>query len=372
MAADAPEPRHEHASAQARLVVAIMAGGSGTRFWPASRQARPKQLLRLLDDDTLLAATAARLSPWCPPERMLVVTAEALVDNVRQALPALPSAHTIGEPVARNTAPCLMTAALAARALDPSAIVALLPADHHVADATAFGGALLRAAAAVEHGGIATLGVMPTHPETGYGYIERGEPCGDGVWRVRRFVEKPDAERAAAFLLGGLHLWNAGIFVGTADALVAAADAALPALGAAFAPLRGTAAPALGTPAYAAALAEAYAAAPAISIDHGIMEHRDDLRVVPLEAGWSDVGTWRSLLDLRPVGDANFVRGDVLALDCAGCVVVSDGPLVATLGLHDVTVVATSDAVLVLPTDASQRVREVVAALQMGGRRSLL
>lgn len=358
-----------------RLVVVVMAGGSGTRFWPASRRDRPKQLLSLLSDETLLAATVARTAPICPPGRTLVITAARLVEASRAAVPTLPPGHVLGEPIARNTAPCLALAAIASLQLRPDAIVALLPADQHVADADAFRDALLCAAHATRDGGIATLGVEPTHPETGYGYIEVGARGDDGCHDVVRFVEKPDLERAVGFLLGKRHLWNAGVFVGRADTLLAAADDALPALAEAMDPLRDARAGAFGSAQFAQALAETFARAPSISIDHGIMEQRADLRVVPLRAGWSDVGSWRSLLDLRQddaAANANYLRGDVTAIDCEGCVLVSDGQVLAAVGMRDVAVVATGDAVLVLPLDRSQDVRAVVTALEAAGRSDVL
>ena len=355
-----------------RLVVCVMAGGSGTRFWPVSRTARPKQLLPLLDGATLLGATIDRVAELCPPERTLVVTAERLADATRAALPGLPPEQVLAEPTPRNTAPCLGLAAIAAAQLAPDAILCLLPADHHVADGEAFRAALATAAHAVADGGIATLGVVPTHPETGYGYIEVGRDRGDGSSDVVRFVEKPDLPRAMDFLAGGRHLWNAGIFLGRADVLLAAVDATLPALGEALRPLRNDAAGPYHGPAFRDALAACFGASPSISIDHGIMEHRDDLCVVPLQAGWSDVGSWRNVRDLGVDDEGNYRDGDTFALDCRDCVVVSDGPFVAAICLQGAGVVARGDAVLVLPLDRSQDVRAVVAELQARGRHDLL
>ncbi len=376
------------ASVLERLYVVVMAGGSGTRFWPASRRERPKQLLELIADGPLLANTLDRLEGLVPLSRVFVVTAERLLEQTRAAVPALPPAHVIGEPIARNTAPCLGVAAAIAGAHRPDAIVALLPADHHVADPEAFRRALAAAAVASDGGRITTLGVVPTYPETGYGYIEtRGAEAtvggaahvdasaAEAPRDVVRFVEKPSLATAAEFLSGGRHLWNAGVFVGRADALLAAIATHLPALDEAARPLLAllsTLGPAaLHAPALPAALSELFARAPAISIDHGIMEHLKDLRVVPLVAGWSDVGSWRSLLDFGR-DDAGFVRGDVLAEDCKGCVLVSDGPTLAALGLRDVAVVAHADAVLVLPLDRSQDVRRLVDRLAAAGRGELL
>jgi mannose-1-phosphate guanylyltransferase len=345
-----------------RLCVCVMAGGSGTRFWPLSRTTRPKQLLTLLDGATLLGRTVARVAPLCREEQIFVITAANLVEASREVLSSTPGVAVLGEPVARNTAPCLGVAAIVAAQLRPDAILALLPADHHVADADAFRSALRRAAVAVADGGIATLGIVPTHPETGYGYIEVGRERGDGSSAVVRFVEKPPLEQAHDFVAGGRHLWNGGVFVARADVLLAAVDATLPALATALGPLRdGRSGPA-GSDAFAAALEVAFADAPSVSIDHGIMEHRDDLVVVPLSAGWSDVGSWRSARAIAPDADGNLVDGDTLVIDCERSLIVSDGP----------AVVATADAVLVLPLSRSQDVRAIVAELKRRGRDDLL
>ena len=354
-----------------RLVCAVMAGGSGTRFWPASRRDRPKQLLDLIGDRTLLRATCERIAPICPQSRQLVITNHRLVEATRAELPNLPPGHVLGEPAARNTAPCMALAAIAALQLDPQAVLALLPADHHIARPERFIAALALAAAQAQAGWIVTLGITPTHPETGYGYIELAEPApeNDAVFTVRRFVEKPNLETATRYLMGGQHLWNGGVFVVRADVALAAVAKHLPAVDAALAPLQsGRSGPFAGD-LFTARLAEVFPTCPAISIDYGIMEHRKDLRAVALDAGWSDVGSWRSLLDQRQDGQSNFESGDVLALDCENSVLVSQpGITLTAVGLSDMAVVATPDAVLAAPLDRSQDVRQVVDALIATGR----
>ena len=348
-----------------RLVCAILAGGSGTRFWPLSRRDKPKQLLTFFDDATLLRQTSDRVAPLCPPARQLVVTAARLATAVRRDLPDVPPAHVLPEPTPRNTAPCMAVAAHAARTLDPDAILCLLPADHWIADVDAFRAALQTAARHADAGHLVTLGVQPTHPETGYGWIERGDAVGDDAFAVERFVEKPDLARAVRYLHGGRHLWNAGVFVVRADRALAALRVHQPVLSAALAPLEGLAP---GSATWLAAVEPAFARCPAISIDHGLAEHETGIRVVRLDAGWSDVGTWQSLLGLREVGTANVVRGDVVALDCEDSVLVADGLLLAGVGLRGVAVVATRDAVLVVPVERSQDVRGVVDELVRRGR----
>jgi mannose-1-phosphate guanylyltransferase len=352
-----------------RLVCAVMAGGSGTRFWPLSRQRQPKQLLKFFGDRSLLRATLQRIAPVCPPERQWVITARHLVAAAQADLPGLQTDHVIGEPVARNTAPCMALAALVAAQLDPAAILVLLPADHWIADEDAFRRALLVAAADADAGHIVTLGIAPSHPETGYGYIETGAAVAEGVHEVVRFVEKPSLDAALGYLADGRHLWNAGVFVLRADRALAAIGQHLPAVHEALAPL---AALPCGSAAWQQALEAGFARCPSVSIDYGVMEHEQHLRVVRLQAGWSDVGTWHALLGLREGGRSDFTRGDVLAVDTEGCVLISQGPLLAAVGLRDLAVVATGDATLVLPLDRSQDVRQVVAALQAQGRQDLL
>ncbi len=357
-----------------RLVCAVMAGGSGTRFWPASRKMRPKQLLSLLEDRSLLRATSERIAPICPPERQLVVTNRRLIDAIRAELPELPASNVIGEPAARNTAPCMALAAIAAAQLDPDAILALLPADHHVAQPQRFRAALSLAAQHADQGWIVTLGVVPTHPETGFGYIELADQVdAEGeIFGVAGFVEKPDLETAAAYLMGGRHLWNGGVFVIRADLALRAIAEHLPAIDEALRPLRDGDCGRFGSETFEAELAIRFPTCPSISIDYGIMEHRSDLRSVRLDAGWSDVGSWRSLLDQRPEGETNFTRGDVLAIDCTNSVLVGEGMTVAGVGLSNVAVVATDSAVLAMPLERSQDVRKVVDALQKLGRDDLL
>ncbi|MSP92732.1 MAG: mannose-1-phosphate guanylyltransferase [Myxococcales bacterium] len=355
-------------AAAARLVCTILAGGAGTRFWPLSRRDTPKQLLTFFDDRTLLRATSERVAPLCPPPRQFVVTAARLTDAVQRELPDVPPAHVLAEPVPRNTLPCMALAAHAAQTVDPDAILCLLPADHWIADADAFRAALATAAAHADAGHLVTLGVQPTQPEMGYGWIERGGVVAPDVFAVERFVEKPDLARAVAYLQGGRHLWNAGVFVVRADRALAALARHQPAWSAALAPLRGLPP---GSPAWLAVVELAYQTCPAISIDHGLAEHEADIAVVRLDAGWSDVGTWQSLLGLRAADAANVVRGEVVAIDCADSVLVSAGPLVAAVGLRGVAVVATRDAVLVLPVERSQDVRAVVDELVRRGRLDL-
>ncbi|HAN32714.1 MAG TPA: mannose-1-phosphate guanylyltransferase [Myxococcales bacterium] len=347
-----------------RLVCAVMAGGSGTRFWPMSRRQRPKQLLALMSGETLLAETLARIESICPAERALVITAARLVDSVREQLPDLPASHVIGEPVARNTAPCFELAAILAQKICDDAIIALLPADHHIGAPAVFRQALTLACEQADKGHIVTLGVVPSRPETGYGYIELSDSVGVGTHRVERFVEKPDLEKALQYLRGGQHLWNAGVFVVRADVARQAVRRHLPALSDALEALADCSPMQLADGSLQQALNERFESCPSISVDYGVMEHEEQLYCVTLDAAWSDVGTWQSLLDHRNDSQSNYIRGDVLEIDCEGSVLVGEGVTVAALGLRDTAVVATEDAVLVMPVGRSQDVRAVVDALK--------
>ncbi len=341
----------------------IMAGGSGTRFWPLSRAARPKQFLPLgATDESLLAATVRRLERLIPAERILIVVAESLADETRRLVPQVRPEHVLAEPVGRNTAPCVGWAAAVVARKDPTAVVAVLPADHHIGEEKVFTDVLANAIRAAEDGGLVTIGIRPTRAETGYGYIEMGEQTGTGVHRARRFVEKPDAERAKQFLADGRFLWNSGMFFFRADSVLREIGAHLPELAAGLA--RFDAAAARGGE--AAEVKSSFATLPSVSIDHGVMEKAADVSVIPGDFGWSDVGSWTTVWELAARDEAgNAFFGDVVPVDSKNCYVrAPEGKVVAVIGLEDVVVVDTEDALLVLPRERSQDVREVVEALR--------
>lgn len=356
------------------LHVVIMAGGSGTRFWPASRRLRPKQLLHLLGDDPLLRMTCDRVGELAPGDRIWVVTTRDTAAATRALLPELPAENILAEPVGRNTAACAGLAAAATLHRDPEAVCLLLPADHLIADAARFRSAMKAGADLVSReGGLLTFGVTPSRPETGYGYLEIGSAHSrEGEWtvhRLERFVEKPDRETAAAYVHGGRHLWNAGIFAWRSSDLLAEVERLLPELAAGLAEIRD----AWGEAASAAVLDTVYPGLPATSIDYGIMERASTCWVLPVDFPWSDVGSWPAVGDeLPPDGLGNAVRGRVEPLDASGNVVVSTGPVVAAVGVHDLVVVATPDAVLVVPKDQAQRVKEVVDRLRERGWEDVL
>jgi len=356
-----------------KLYPIIMAGGSGTRFWPLSRQARPKQFLPLATKRPLIVDTLHRLPPLCRARDAFVVCGKAHAATVRKLVPEVPRTQVLVEPVARNTAPAIGLAALHVAHKDPSGILVVLPSDHHIADTAGFRQALSAAAALAAEGMLATLGITPTRPETGYGYIHLGAPLGDRgrshAFRVQRFVEKPDHDRARAYLQSGDYLWNAGIFVMRADTVLTQIARFLPRLHAVLETLR----PTIGTRAYNATLAREFPHAEPTSIDYGVMEQAEGIACIPGDFGWSDVGSFAALPEVRDVDTHGNVASprDVL-VDCHGCVVVGDKRPIAAVGLTNVVIVDAGDTLLVVPRERAQEVRAVVETLSRRGESRLL
>jgi mannose-1-phosphate guanylyltransferase len=338
----------------------IMAGGSGTRFWPLSRRAWPKQFLTLDDtDESLLQSTVRRIQGLVPSERILVVTSERHSGATRQQLPELPPENVLAESAARNTAPCVAWAAGHISARDPQAVMMVLPADPHIGDETAYRELLTTACNAARSGGLVTIGVSPTRPETGYGYIETGEDIEHGVKRVERFVEKPDLARARQFLTDGRFLWNCGMFFFRADQILAEYERQLPDL---YAFARGYC-EALKHGPGATHVAERYGQLTSISIDHGIMERARDVRVVPGSFGWYDIGSWTTAWELAHKDEqGNAVLSHASLIDVKNCYVRTESgkKLVALIGVEDLVVVDTEDALLIMPRERAQDVRSVI------------
>ncbi|QLC25875.1 mannose-1-phosphate guanylyltransferase/mannose-6-phosphate isomerase [Parasphingopyxis algicola] len=339
------------------IIPVILTGGSGTRLWPLSRAARAKQFLPLTGETTMLERTMDRVSGegFGPP----LLVGGAAQAEILQALAG--EAEMILEPEARNTAPAI---ALAALALPPETPMLVMPSDQVIADIAAFEAAIGGAAALAADGWLVTFGIAPTGPETGYGYIRQGEALDDRGFQVDRFIEKPDRETAQGFLDAGGYHWNGGIFLFTAgrylEALGKHAPEILTAARAAFDAGRRDGM--VHRPE-----AAGFAEAPSISIDYAVMEKAEKVAVVPVAMGWSDIGSWDALHDLMDKDIAgNSLRGDVLAIDTANSLIRSEGPKVATVGVEDLIVVATDDAVLILPRGESQRVKEAVEALKAG------
>lgn len=353
----------------------IMAGGSGTRFWPLSRGAQPKQLLNIIGDATMIQATVARLQPLIPPERVLVITTEILAEETRAQLPMLPPEHIIAEPVGRDTAACVCLAALLVERLDSDATMILLPADQVIGPADAFQKTLQVGVDTAAGGGLVTYGITPRFPSTGYGYVkvaqELSQPSpGISVNAVDRFVEKPDHSTAEEYLRSGDYRWNSGIFTWRADVVLRALAQHTPWLTEALGPV----AEVWGDAAFVPRLATAYEPLKKISVDYALLENASDIKVVTGPFSWDDVGSWDALYAHLPAGEGGVIsEGQHIAVDCEDSLLMSrSGQLIAGVGLRGMTVVATKDAILVLPKGASQGVKQVVERLKADGRDDLL
>ena len=350
----------------------IMAGGGGTRLWPLSRKDRPKQLLKLLGDRTLFQLAVDRLAPLFPPERILIVTSAAYVIEMRRQCPALPADNFVVEPEPRGTAPAIGLAALRVRQRDASGIMACLTADHFIRDEARFRDLLAAAAQIAQQDYLVTLGIAPTFPATGFGYIQRGEQLttfGEfEVFRARRFKEKPALPEAEAMLADGRHAWNSGMFVWRVERLLAEFARQMP----------GFHQQLMAIEADPASLPQIWQSAPTTTIDYGIMEGAGEVAVIPVkDLGWSDVGSWESLLDvLEPDEAGNIVIGGPhLGLATTGSLVHSDHNrrrLVATLGVSDLVIVDTEDVLLVCPRERAQEVRALVERLKKEAREQYL
>jgi len=345
-----------------RIWPVILSGGSGTRLWPLSRTAMPKQLLALTGARTMLQDTALRTAggDFHAP---LIVCGEAHAVAIAAQLAAIGivPAATIVEPAARNTAAAIALAALEVAARDPDGIVLVMPSDHVIDRPDALLAAVARGHAAVTAGWLATFGIAATEPATGYGYIERGPAIGDGVFAARRFIEKPQREAAEAMLAAGGHDWNGGLFLFRADAFLAALAEHAPEV---LAAARAAVVRAGRSGNEIRPDADSFAAAPSISVDYAVMERAARVAVIPVDMGWSDIGAWDAVLahgDADALG--NVTRGPTLLAETRGCLVRSEGPLVATLGVEGLIIVATGDAVLVASASHAQAVRDLVARL---------
>jgi mannose-1-phosphate guanylyltransferase/mannose-6-phosphate isomerase len=362
------EKFQEEGSAQIHPV--ILSGGAGTRLWPLSRASYPKQLLKLSSEHTMLQDTVARGLIDVGFAAPLLVCNEDhrfLVDDQLQQIGIKPQAILL-EPAARNTGPAIAAAALWLLARDPDALMLVQPSDHVIASPADFHRAVMRGLAAAQEGRLVTFGIKPVRPDTGYGYIQSGEALagGDGVFGVDRFVEKPDRETAQRFIDSGAFFWNSGIFLLSARAYLAELSLINPAmLDACERAVRDG----QEDLAFFRLCATSFSQAPALSIDHAVMEHTSRAAVVPVDMAWSDVGSWPALRDIAAAdGDGNVLHGDVLAERTTNSYIRSEGRLVAAVGLDNVVVVATDDAVLVADADSASEVSGIVAKLRTQNR----
>ena len=358
------------------MYAVIMAGGSGTRFWPLSRSHRPKQLLNISGEKPMLVETCNRLSPLVRDKKMVIVLGK---DHLRDARELLQDReiHILAEPVGRNTAPCIGLGAIYARFLGCDGPIAFLPADHFIGSPSSFLESLKASCKLAESGGIVTLGIVPTRPETGYGYIHREAIPVDSLdlpaYKVSAFVEKPDFETAKDYLFSGDYFWNAGIFVSTCETILKEIEDQLPDLFKGLMDLETS----MGTGSFEKKLEEIYDSLESISFDYGVMEKaKSPIYVIPCECGWSDVGSWLSLYEIRKGeydGKGNLTDGEAILVDCRNSYISGkEGRLIACIGIDHCIVVDTADALLVGDLNRSQDIRKIVEQLKKRKKEALL
>ncbi len=348
----------------------VLAGGYGERFWPASTMRRPKQLLTLLGERTMLEMAVDRLAGLIPPERVLVLTSADLVEATIERSPDLPPGNVIGEPMRRDTAAAVALACAVVKARDPEGVFCIVTADHVMGDLEVFRRTLAEGlSVAAANDVLVTIGITPTWPSTAFGYVEAGasfDAPGDIVFRrVTRFVEKPDAQTAAKYVASGNFSWNSGMFIWSADALAKAFATHAPALSA----MIETLVPAVDTADFAAAIAEAFEPLDKISIDYALMERADNILMAEGGFAWGDVGSWPEVADHLPTDDhGNAWRGSVEVIDSSNNIVLSEGRLTALIGVDDLVVVHTDEVTLICPKSRAQDVKHMVTKLRSSGK----
>ncbi len=352
----------------------IMAGGRGERFWPMSRKRMPKQFLSLTGTDkSMIQSTVERILPLVNMEDILIATNREYKDLIREQLPDLPEENILCEPMAKNTAPCIGWGAVTARKRYGDAMMIVLPSDHLVQQRALFRGVLKSAMrTAEETGGLVTLGISPKTPDTGYGYIQYDteEDTGfDSVFKVKRFVEKPNLETAKEYLASGEYLWNSGMFIWKASTILKEMEEKLPGNYELLQKIEEAA----GTEREEEAVEGAFALMESISIDYGIMEKAKNVYVLPSSFGWDDVGSWLAVGRINPGNDAgNVIKGDVVSVNSARCIVQGHEKLVAMVGMEDTIVVDTPDALLICAKDSAGDIKKVLEVLKAVNREELL
>jgi mannose-1-phosphate guanylyltransferase/mannose-6-phosphate isomerase len=343
-----------------------MAGGVGTRLWPISRRSRPKQFQPLLSDRSMLVDTYQRVLPLTSPDRVWVVTGAQFLELARQQLPDLPPGNILGEPIGRSSAPAVALAAARIARHEPEALVLATPSDSFIGDPAAYRDYVAVAAQAAAQGFVATLGVIASHPDTGYGYIRRGERLAavPGAYRVERFTEKPDAETAQQYLADGGYYWNMGQFIFGAAHFMKRCAVHLPEV---CTPMQELA---LLDELAPEGLARVYAALPTISFDHGIAEKEEKMAVVPTALEWSDVGNWRAIKEIAGRhGSPDLKPENHVGVGTRNCfVLASSGRLVVTVGVEGYVIVDTDDALLIVHEDKAQQVKEALEEIERKGK----
>jgi mannose-1-phosphate guanylyltransferase len=354
------------------LYAIVMAGGSGTRFWPRSRETRPKQLLNITGDTILLRKAIQVIMPIVPASRIKVITTESQAEAVKTALPEISANNVISEPCARNTAPAIGMSALFLEQDNPDAIMVILPADHFIEDEDRFRQLILAGAGhAARSDVVVTIGIMPRGPETGYGYIEADEVIDEeaGVYPVRSFHEKPDMQTARGYVARSNFFWNTGIFIARASHMLREIQNHMPHHYRRLMDIKSC----LGTDKQAAVIRESYRAMDAISIDYGVMEKTENVLMVKGDFGWDDVGSWVSAAKHWPMDSHhNASVGELISLDAMHCIVYSPKKLVALLGVEGLVIVEEDDVLLVCKKERSQDVKQLVEILRSQGRDDVL
>ena len=347
-----------------QIHVVAIAGGSGTRFWPLSRKSNPKQLLPICHGRSLIHATFERIKSLVEPEQCWMVVGQDHVQGCRNDVPAIPAQQILAEPLGKNTAPAVALAAIQVQKKNPEAIVAILPADHYVEDKQAFCEALKNAAQIAQNDAIVTLGIQPTRPETGYGYIEpdKTKELNATGFQVKSFREKPDAALAQTFFESGDFYWNAGIFVFKPSTFMGELQTQLPKMHEQMMEIQS----AIGETNYEAVLSRNYQNIENISIDYGIMENAKDVAVVPANCGWSDVGSWNSVDAIfERDQQSNLTHGRYITMDANNNVISSNEThVIGVIGLDNIAVVHTKDATLVVPRDRAQDVKQLLSEIE--------
>ncbi|MEM7033197.1 MAG: mannose-1-phosphate guanylyltransferase [Chloroflexota bacterium] len=357
-----------------QVFVLVMAGGVGSRLWPKSRNSLPKQFLNVTGKETLIQTTVRRILPIVSPDHIFVATGERYVDIVQAQLPDLPKQNIIAEISGKNTAPAIGLGAIHISQVNPEATMVVLTADHIIPDEEAFRNALLAAIEVAQTGRFATLGVSPTGPDTGFGYIHRGQTVGQfqnqDVFTVQRFLEKPDLSTAQEFFASGDYYWNSGMFIWRISDLLAAFQAHMPQFYKQLELLRS----AIFDETSSESVREIWDQVTSVSIDFGLMEYMTNVAVVPLDAGWNDVGNWAALYqELAENGADNVaVNAEHMAVDSQRVMIQGNGKLVATIGLEDVVIVETDDVILVCKMDKTQDVKKIVETFKQEKRANYL
>ena len=347
------------------IYAVIMAGGVGSRFWPRSRERSPKQLMEIVGERTMIQNAVGRLNGFVPPENIFVVTNKLQKNVVITQLPGIPVENIVAEPIGRNTAPCIGLAAMFVRRLDPDGVMIVLPSDHIVLDEKEFL-RVLKVGVDVAHknSSLITIGIQPTHPETGYGYIqivdeERSENgiLPQGVFKVKTFAEKPNLATAQKFVESGDFFWNSGIFIWRADVILKEIKQSLPELYDHLMSIE----PSLGTPFLDQSLEHAYGLMRGVSIDYGVMEKATNTYVIRGDFGWSDVGSWDEVYRLSSKDEhGNSLHGRVISFNTKNSYILTSDKLVATVGVDDLIIISTEDSLLICKRGASQDVKEIV------------